>query len=197
MADTTERDVMSYDEARYLDVQTDKSDVAEEQIELMNVGVTSIEETSNPTEKSVQYVGDKSKTNTVTGYDNQFAIESNLIKNNKVIEYLFDVFRQRKTGRDAQQNYYIVELWNPVEDSPENTKYKARKIMTTAVIESKTDTAGENITFSGTLKGVGDFIYGQFDTSTKTFTPDSGAMSLQQKAATFNMASSSSTTSTK
>ena len=186
MADTAERDVMSYDEARYLDVQTDKSDVAEEQIELMNVGVTSIEESSNPTEKSVQYVGDKSMTNKVTGYDNQFAIESNLIKNNKVIEYLFDIFRKRKTGRDAQQNYYIVELWNPVEDSPENTKYKARKIMTTAVIETKTDTAGENITFSGSLKGVGDFIYGKFDTSTKTFTTDGAEMSAMQKATMLN-----------
>ena len=67
-------DIMSYDEARYLDVEATKADDATEDIQLMNVGVTKFDESSNPTEKSKQYVGDKSKTNIVTGYDNQFSI---------------------------------------------------------------------------------------------------------------------------
>ena len=161
-------DVMSYDEARYLDVESTKADEATEDIQLMNVGVTKFDESSNPTEKSKQYVGDKSKTNIVTGYDNQFSIESDLIKNEKVIQYLYSIFRDRKTGKYAQQNLYIVELWNPVTEQ-ENT-YKARKLLTTAVISSKTSTPGETITFSGDLKGVGDFVDGTFNTSTKKFT---------------------------
>lgn len=161
-------DVMSYDEARYLDVESTKADNATEDIQLMNVGVTKFDENSNPTEKSKQYVGDKSKTNIVTGYDNQFSIESDLIKNEKVIQYLYSIFRDRKTGKYAQQNLYIVELWNPVAEQ-ENT-YKARKLLTTAVISSKTSTPGETITFSGDLKGVGDFVDGTFNTSTKKFT---------------------------
>lgn len=161
-------DVMAYDEARYLDVESTKTDNATEDIQLMNVGVTKFDESSNPTEKSKQYVGDKSKTNIVTGYDNQFSIESDLIKNEKVIQYLYSIFRDRKTGKYAQQNLYIVELWNPVTEQ-ENT-YKARKLLTTAVISSKTSTPGETITFSGDLKGVGDFIDGTFNTSTKKFT---------------------------
>ena len=161
-------DVMAYDEARYLDVESTKADNATEDIQLMNVGVTKFDESSNPTEKSKQYVGDKSKTNIVTGYDNQFSIESDLIKNEKVIQYLYSIFRDRKTGKYAQQNLYIVELWNPVTEQ-ENT-YKARKLLTTAVIASKTSTPGETITFSGDLKGVGDFIDGTFNTSTKKFT---------------------------
>lgn len=161
-------DVMSYDEARYLDVESTKADNAEEDIQLMNVGVTKFDESSNPTEKSKQYVGDKSKTNIVTGYDNQFSIESDLIKNEKVIQYLYSIFRDRKTGKYAQQNLYIVELWNPVTEQ-ENT-YKARKLLTTAVISSKTATPGETITFSGDLKGIGDFVDGTFNTTTKKFT---------------------------
>lgn len=164
-----EMEVMSYDEAYYLDVEDTKTTGAKEQIELMNVGVSKFEESSNPTEKSVQYIGDKSKTNKVTGYDNQFAIESDLIKNNKVIEYLYAIFRDRKTGVYAQQNLYIVELWNPVAEQAGT--YKARKINTTAVIASKTPNPGETITFSGDLKGVGDFIDGTFNVTTKTFTP--------------------------
>lgn len=161
-------DIMSYDEARYLDVEATKADDATEDIQLMNVGVTKFDESSNPTEKSKQYVGDKSKTNIVTGYDNQFSIESDLIKNEKVIQYLYSIFRDRKTGKYAQQNLYIVELWNPV-TGEENT-YKARKLLTTAVISSKTSTPGETITFSGDLKGIGDFVDGTFNTSTKKFT---------------------------
>lgn len=163
-------DVMAYDEARYLDVEATKASEAQEQIELMNVGITKFDENSNPTEKNKQYVGDKSKTNTVTGYDNQFSIESDLIKNEKVVEYLYSIFRDRKTGKYAQQNLYIVELWNPVEEQ-ENT-YKARKLLTTAVISSKTVTPGETITFSGDLKGIGDFVDGTFNTETKKFTPN-------------------------
>ena len=161
-------DVMAYDEAYYLDVEATKEAEAEEDIQLMNVGVSSMEESSNPTEKSTQYIGDKSKTNKVTGYDNQFAIESDLIRNDKVIEYLYDIFRKRKTGKYAQQNLYIVELWNPVAE--QTGKFNARKLMTTAVIESKTSTPGEVITFSGSLKGIGDFVEGTFDVATKTFT---------------------------
>ena len=165
--DNSEVEVMAYDEAYYLDIEATKASNATADIQLMNVGVTKFEESSNPTEKSTQYIGDKSKTNKVTGYDNQFAIESDLIKNNKVVEYLYSIFRNRKTGKYAQQDLFIVELWNPAEQ--ENT-YKARKLKTTAVISSKTPNPGETITFSGDLKGVGDFVDGTFNTSTKTFT---------------------------
>lgn len=163
-------EVMAYDEAYYLDIEETKKEKAQEDIQLMNIGVSKFEESSNPTEKSVQYIGDKSKTNKVTGYDNQFAIESDLIKNDKVIMYLYSIFRDRKVGVYAQQNLYIVELWNPVAEQ-ENT-YKARKILTTAVLSGKTPNPGETITFSGDLKGVGDFVDGTFNTKTKTFTPN-------------------------
>lgn len=163
-------EVMSYDEARYLDIEDTKASGATANIQLMNIGVTKFDENSNPTEKSKQYIGDKSKTNTVTGYDSQFSIESDLIKNEDVVEYLYSIFRDRKTGKYAQQDLFIVELWNPVTGS-ENT-YKARKLKTTAVISSKTANPGENITFSGDLKGVGDFVDGTFNVSTKTFTPN-------------------------
>lgn len=165
--DNSEVEVMAYDEAYYLDVEATKASNATADIQLMNVGVTKFEESSNPTEKSTQYIGDKSKTNKVTGYDNQFAIESDLIKNNKVVEYLYSIFRDRKTGKYAQQDLFIVELWNPVAEQ-ENT-YKARKIVQTCEISECNGAAGEQKQITGSLKG-GDFIYGTFNTSTKKFT---------------------------
>lgn len=189
MADTAERDVMAYDEAYYLDVQTKKGAEALAQNELMNVGFTSMEESTNPTEVSVQYIGDKSKTNKVTGYDNQFAFETNLIKNNKVVEYVNNIFEKRLTGSDAEQNLTIVKLWKPVEDGS-GTEYEARQIKTATVLDTKKVIPGENINLSGTFKGVGDFVYGKFNTSTKTFTPNESVMSAMQKATAMNNLSS-------
>lgn len=158
------QEIMAYDEARYLDVAGYGASTSD--IELMNVGFSKFDENSNPTEKSTQYIGDKSKTNTVTGYDNQFDIESDRIKNDKVNDYCYDVFINRKTGADAQTYLYIVDL---SEETTTNT-FNARKIRVTTVIESCTNNPGENKVYSGSLKGVGDFVYGTFNTSTKTFT---------------------------
>lgn len=158
------QEIMAYDEARYLDCAG--YGASHTDIELMNVGFSKFDENSNPTEKSTQYIGDKSKTNTVTGYDNQFDIESDRIKNDKVNDYCYDVFVNRKTGTDAQTYLYIVDLSN---ETTTNT-YSARKIRVTTVIESCTNNPGENKVYSGSLKGVGDFTYGTFNTSTKTFT---------------------------
>ena len=158
------KEIMAYDEARYLDVAG--YGASEPNIQLMNVGFSKFDENSNPTEKSTQYIGDKSKTNTVTGYDNQFDIESDRIKNDSVNDYCYDVFINRKTGTDAQTYLYIVDI----SDSSNTTSCPARKIRVSTVIESCTNNPGENKVFSGALKGVGDFTYGTFNTSTKTFT---------------------------
>ena len=158
-----EAEVMTYDEAYYIDLGTSETP----NIQLMNVGITQLNESSNPIEKSTQYIGDKAVSNKVTGYDNQFPITSDLIKNNAVVEALYDVFRQRKTGADAKFDFYIVELWN---ETTTSGTYEARKITVSAVIESKEANPGETITFSGNLKGIGDFKYGTFATATKKFT---------------------------
>ena len=159
-----EQEIMAYDEARYIDVAGYGASASN--IQLLNVGFTKFDEGSNPTEKSTQYVGDKSKTNRVTGYDNQFDIESDRIQNDKVNDYCYDVFVNRKTGTDAQTYLYIVDL---TKETTTNT-YSARKIRVSTVIESCTNNPGESKVFSGAFKGVGDFKYGTFNTSTKTFT---------------------------
>jgi hypothetical protein len=158
------KEIMAYDEARYVDVAGYGASTTN--IQLMNVGFNRFDESSNPTEKSTQYIGDKSKTNVVTGYDNQFAIESDRIKNDLVNDYCYDVFINRKTGSDAQTYMYIVDL---SEETATNT-YNARKIRVSTVIESCTNNPGEAKVFSGAFKGIGDFTYGTFNTSTKTFT---------------------------
>lgn len=154
------QDIMTYDEAHYFDIGTAQTP----DIELGTV-ITQLDENSNPTEQEKQYITDKSKTTKVTGFNNEFPITSDLVKNEKVSEYFYGIFRDRKVGSDAQVVHYIVELWN----STATNTYKARKITQTVSITGKTANPGEQISFTGSLKG-GDFVDGTFNTSSKTFT---------------------------
>lgn len=159
------QDVMTYDEAHYFDIGTsDKSNIA------LGGVITQLDENSNPTESEKQYIHQKSKTNKVTGFSDEFPITQDLVKGDEVCEHFYSIFRDRKTGENAQVIHYIVELWNQVSNQ-ENT-YKARKQTQSVIITGKTANPGEQITFTGSLKSVDDFVDGTFNVSTKTFTPN-------------------------
>lgn len=158
------KDVMVYDEAHYFNVGGSDT----EDIELGGV-ITELTESANPTEAEKQYIHQKSKTTKVTGFSNEFPITQDLVKGDKVCDYMYGLFYNRKTGTDLNMDHYIVNLWEPVADQ-ENT-YKARKITQTCEISEGNGAAGEQKQITGTLKG-GDFVYGTFNTSTKKFTED-------------------------
>ena len=153
---------MTYDEAHYFDIGTSQTPNV-----VLGGVITQLDENSNPTESEKQYIHQKTKTTKVTGFNDEFPITSDLVKGDEVSEYFYGIFRDRKTGSNAQVIHYIVELWNPTETA---NVYKARKQVQTVSISGKTANPGEEISYNGTLKGVSDFVNGTFNTSTKTFT---------------------------
>ena len=158
------KDVMVYDEAHYFDVGTS----SESDIQLGGV-ITEMTESSNPTEQEKQYIHQKSKITKTTGYSNEFPITMDMVKGDKVFENFYEKFYLRKTGNDLNIDHIIVNLWEPVAE--QENKYKARKITQTVSITECNGAAGEQKQITGSLKG-GDFVYGTFNTSTKTFTPN-------------------------
>ena len=157
------RDIMTYDEAHYF--QTGTGNSAE-----INLGgvITSLTESSNPTESEKQYIHQKSAVTSVTGFNNEFPITMDMVQGDEVFDDFYGLFYNRATGTDLKRDHYIVNLWEPVSGS-ENT-YKARKINQTVEITEANGDAGAQKQITGSLKG-GDFVYGTFNTSTKTFTP--------------------------
>ena len=151
---------MTYDEAHYF------GDASGENITLGGV-ITELSESSNPTENEKQYIHQKSSVNKVTGYANEFPITMDMVQNDAVFDDFYNLFYMRKVGNDLLRDHYIVNLWEPITGS-ENT-YKCRKITQTVQITDSTAEAGQQKTMSGSLKG-GDFVYGTFNISTKTFT---------------------------
>jgi len=158
MADNAEvlKDIMEYDEAHYFGINSE--------IVLGGV-ITEMTESANPTESEKQYIHQKSKVTKVTGFANEFPITMDMVKGDKVFEYMYNLFYERKVGSDLDIDHYIVNLWEPVAEQ-ENT-YKARKILQTCSITECN--GGEQKQITGSLKG-GDFVYGTFNVSTKTFT---------------------------
>ena len=153
------KDIMEYDEAHYFGIN--------DEIVLGGV-ITDMTESSNPTEKEKQYIHQKSKITKTTGYSNEFPITMDMVKGDKVFENFYKKFYERKTGNDLNIDHYIVNLW---ESETEANTYKARKITQTVSITECNGAAGEQKQITGSLKG-GDFVYGTFNTSTKTFTPN-------------------------
>lgn len=154
------KDIMVYDEAHYFSN-------AENEINLGGV-ITELTESTNPIESEKHYIHQKSATTNVTGYSNEFPITMDMVKGDAVFDDFYQIFYQRKTGTDIKRDHIIVNLWEPVNES-ENT-YTARKITQSVEITEATGDAGSQKQMSGSLKG-GDFVYGTFNTSTKTFTP--------------------------
>lgn len=157
-------EIMEYDEAHYFGDSTGST------ITLGGV-ITSLTENTNPTEQEKQYIHEKSKRVNVTGYNNEFPITMDMVKGDTVYEDFYNIFYTRATGAAAKRDHYIVNLWEQVESNgtPVANTYKARKITQTVSIEECNGEPGEQKQISGALKG-GNFVYGTFNTSTKTFT---------------------------
>ncbi len=152
------KDIMAYDEAHYFGIG--------DKIALGGV-ITEMSENANPIEKEKQYIHEKSKRDTVTGFKNEFPLTMDMVQGDEVFDDFYELWYKRKTGSDLNRDHYIVDLWRPVAET-ENT-FQCRKINQTVKITEATNVAGEQKTMSGSLSG-GDFIYGTFNTSTKTFT---------------------------
>lgn len=157
--------IMRYQFADYLDTSASET----EEYNLMNTGFTSLGENPNTQEDTKQYIGDKSSSSKVTGYQAEFPYEAELIADEKCTEALFDTVRNQQIGPKAQFNYVRVELWNKSGDT--DGVFKARKFKVSNVPDELGAEPGAQ-TISGTLKQVGDFVDGTFAIATKTFTPN-------------------------
>ena len=155
------KDIMVYDEAHYFGDATGKT------ISLGGV-ITEMTESSNPAETEKQYIHQKSSVTKVTGYANEFPITMDMVQGDEVAEDFYQLFYTRATGSDLERDHYIVNLWEKAEGENE---FKARKIRQTVSITEATGGAGEQKQISGSLRG-GDFEYGTFNVSTKTFTAE-------------------------
>lgn len=152
--------------ADYLNVGTREA----EEYAFMNAGFTTLDENPSAKVETVPYVGDKSASGSITGYETVFPFETQLISDEAAVKFIYDIGRNQKTGEDAETDYVRIDEFD---DGATETSYPARKFRVAVEV---TNIAGEGtqiVKVSGNLHQVGDFIDGTFDTNTKKFTPKS------------------------
>lgn len=133
---------------------------------LMGVGFNTLDE--NPAAKvdKTAYINDKSASGSITGYENTFPFDTQLISDDAAIAFIYDVARNQKTGSDAETDYVRVELF---EDAVSGA-YPARKFRVAVEVTGITGQGTEIMKVAGNLHQVGDFTDGTFNPTTKAFT---------------------------
>lgn len=156
--------VMRYEIADYLNTG-DKEEV----YSLMGVGFNTLDESPNAQKDAKTYIHQKSQTTQIKGYQPTFAFDTDLISDEAAVMKLYEIGRNQKTGADAEVDYVRVDLFAAVAEQ-ENT-FKARKFKVAVEVSSIAGEGGGVVKVTGNLNGVGDFVEGTFNTTTKTFTP--------------------------
>ena len=162
MAETIIRNMI----ADYLDVGTGGTP----EYVLMGTGFNSLDESPQAQVDTKAYISDKSATTTIKGYQAQFPFDTDLIKDEKAVMALYNVGRNQLQAGRAVMTYVRVELF---EDAAAGA-YPARQFKVAVQVDSISGAGAEVIHVSGNLNGVGDFVAGTFNTSTKAFTPTAG-----------------------
>jgi len=164
MAGNTKRNVIKRHQfADYLNVATEDAP----NYVLMGTGFKTLDEEPGAQTESKKYVNEKASSSSVVGYETVFPFESDLIKEQDAVIALYNVGRNHYTGSDAEFEYVRVELWEPADGK--SNEFAARKFIVSTEVS---EISGENdISVSGNLNAVGDFVPGTFNTKTRTFTP--------------------------
>lgn len=153
--------VMRYNVADYL--STGKNTFA-----LMGVGFNTLDENPTAQKDAKTYINQKAQTTQIKSYQPTFPFDTDLISDEEAVMAIYDIGRNQKTGEDAELEYVRVELFKPVGDG--TNVFEARKFKVAVEVSSITGEGGGIMKMTGNLNGVGDFVSGTFDTTTKTFT---------------------------
>ena len=133
---------------------------------LLGVGAKAVDENPSAQTKSRRYIVDKSSTKSVSGYDWNSSFDIDQIRDQAAISFLCNIGEQQHVGEDAETEYVIVDLDQPI-TGQENT-YHARHFDIAVEITSFPNEDGE-MGCTGNFLAKGDPTEGVFNTSTKTF----------------------------
>lgn len=156
--------IMRYQIADYINVGTGTENYA-----LMGAGFNSLNESTGAKSETTTYISDKAASTYIKGYETSFDFDTDLIPEEEAIEKIYDISRNQKVGSNAETEYVRVELFKPV--SGEENTFAARKFCVSVEVTDITGEGAGAVKISGSLKVMGDFTDGTFNTETRAFKP--------------------------
>ena len=133
---------------------------------LLGVGAKTVDENPSAQTKSRRYIVDKGATKTISGYDWNSAFDIDQIREQAAIAYICNIGENQLIGEDAETDYVIVDLDQPI--TGQENCYHARHFDIAIEISSFSNDDGE-MGCSGNFLAKGDPTEGVFNTSTKAF----------------------------
>ena len=161
---TDEATAQRTDIAVYMDVTGEKGvDEGSEVYTNCGTGWTTFTESPSAQTKQRKYINEKTERNNVTRYAPQWAFECLLMYNRPEIRKIYDIVKQRKTGKDTVVTLIVVDLFDGTEKV-----HSARKVNAAVQISSLDD--DDDMIIKGTFYNQGDEILGTFDMEKGVFT---------------------------
>ena len=152
--------------ADYINIGTSSAPVWK----LMGTGFNTLDENPQAQIDTKAYISDRAATSIIKGYKTQFPFDTDLIESEQAVMALYNVGRNQLQGGMAEFEYCRVEVFLPVTPAVDGV-HPARKFRVAVEVSGITGAGAEVIHVAGNLNNVGDFVDGQFDINTKTFTP--------------------------
>ena len=138
--------------------------------EFMGTGFTQLDDEPSASTTSKRYINMSGEIQSITGYAWSAPFTFDQIDSEKAIAAIVKIGKEELTGADAETEYVSVDL----NGTSGVSGYPARKRSVAIEVSSFDDSDGE-IEGSGNLLAKGEWVYGYFDTSTKTFTENDTA----------------------
>ena len=135
----------------------------------MGAGFNSLDEKPKAKVEKKAYINTKNGNAVVTGYENTFTYDSDLMSDETAVMALYATGRDQKSGAGAEFYYVRAELREPVPAS-QALIYKARRFKVVNEVSDISGAGGETMKITGTLLQCGDLEQGTFNISTKEFT---------------------------
>jgi hypothetical protein len=166
---TRESPVMRHEIFDYLNITPN---TATDTFERMNYGMTDLGVTFGAQTDTVGYTSDATAVSSTIGYQTVIPYNGDLIKNEKVLMFLYEIGMKAKSGADADTNYIVVEGFAPLDGTDPLTAdvFHAYNYAVAVAPDSRTGAATSKVSISGNLNAKGSATEGYFELSTKTFT---------------------------
>lgn len=136
-----------------------------EEFVLMGAGFTELNESPAAQTISKKYVNDKNATKSIVSYDWSTAFNTDMIRDEKAVDFICQIGELQKVGSDCETDYLIVDLDKLISADT----FYARKFRVAIEVASFDNNDGD-MGATGNLLGIGDLDVGTFNVKTKVFT---------------------------
>lgn len=135
---------------------------------LMGTGFNSLDEQPNAQVDSKIYVSDKSSTKNIISYETVFPFDIDTFNEEASIMAIYNIARNQKTGKDAILEYVRTDFTVDQTGKPISPQVMARKFNVAVEVTEFSGGGGETLKIAGNLNGVGDFVNGIFDLTSRS-----------------------------